>query len=188
MRAALPLLAALTPALALALAACGSGNGEAAGEAAPSAAGSDAAPSAPATPATTAERVPDVATVPALASRDCTEVVQFYLEAIGARRFGTAALAWQGGTVGAADLEQAFGTYQVPEFTWTEPVIEGAAGSLFCTVEGTLKDAGDARKLPVDGRLVLRRANDVPGATAEQLRWTIRSSTFVRHLEVPGGA
>ena len=44
-------------------------------------------------------------------------------------------------------------------------------------------DASDPAKPPRQGEIVLRRANDVPGATPDQLRWTLQSSTFVESLE-----
>ena len=68
-------------------------------------------------------------------------------------------------------------------FNWTEPLVEGAAGSLYCTIVGKLTDAADPAKPLLEGTLLLRRANEVPGATAEQLRWTLQSSTFVEKLE-----
>lgn len=126
---------------------------------------------------------------PQLASRNCVEVAQFMLEAIGAREFARATLAWNSSTrIDAAALDGAFGSYATPEFTWTEPVVEGGAGSLYCTVTATLEDAGDAKKLPVEGSFMLRRVNDVDGATPEQLRWTVRSSTFLEDPETrPAG-
>ncbi len=51
---------------------------------------------------------------------------------------------------------------------------EGAAGSSYYTAPVTITDG--ARRL--SGEVVLRRANDVPGATPEQLRWHIESSTL----------
>lgn len=56
---------------------------------------------------------------------------------------------------------------------------EGAAGSLYLTVPvtvtATLKDGGPQR---FRGRYVLRRVNDVDGATAAQLRWHLASATL----------
>ena len=131
-------------------------------------------PSAPAA-ATRAEDVPQ------LASRDCAQVAQFALEAIGAHDFDRAAWAWNSATrMDAATLKAAFGSYATPQFTWAEPAVEGAAGSLYCTVTATLEDAGNGNRPPVDGTFTLRRVNDVEGATPEQLRWTVRSTTFVQ--------
>ena len=55
-----------------------------------------------------------------------------------------------------------------------------AAGTLYCTIGGKLTDVAGSER---EGTLVLRRANDVPGATPDQLRWTLQSSTFVENLE-----
>jgi hypothetical protein len=126
---------------------------------------------------------PQVADFPALSSEDCAEVVEFYLEAIGGREYGQAALVWSDPVIDAARLEALFGGYREPQVTWTEPFVEGAAGSAFCTVSGTLTDAKNPAQPPHEGTLLLWRANDVPGATPDQLRWTLRSSTFVERLE-----
>ena len=125
---------------------------------------------------------PQVADFPALASKDCAEVVQFYLEAVGGREWDKAALVWDDPVVDAARLAAVYGGYKVPKVEWTEPFVEGAAGSLYCTVSGKLTDEGDAAKVLLEGTLLLRRANDVPGATPDQLRWTLQSSTFVENL------
>ena len=52
--------------------------------------------------------------------------------------------------------------------------MEGAAGSSYYTsdAEITATDA-DGRPVRLEGPIVLRRANDVPGSTAEQRRWHI---------------
>lgn len=52
--------------------------------------------------------------------------------------------------------------------------MEGAAGSLYYEVPTTI--TGSTGKT-LTGTTVLRRVNDVPGATAEQLRWHIESFT-----------
>ena len=126
---------------------------------------------------------PQVADFPALSSKDCVDVVQFYLEAIGGGEFAQAALVWDDPVIDAARLEAVFGAYKEPQIEWTEPFVEGAAGSSYCTVTGKLTDAQDPARPMREGTLLLRRVNDVPGATPEQLRWTLRSSTFVEKLE-----
>ena len=52
--------------------------------------------------------------------------------------------------------------------------MEGAAGSLYYMSQATIT-ASDANGRPVrlEGPVVLRRVNDVPGASEEQLRWNI---------------
>ena len=122
-----------------------------------------------------------------LGSRDCAEVVELYLEALGGRDYALAARVWDDPAVDAARLESVFGGYNELQVEWTDPFIEGAAGSLYCTVAGKLTDAQDRTTPPIEGTLLLRRVNDVPGATPEQLRWTLRSSTFVEHIERPDG-
>ena len=114
-------------------------------------------------------------------------IVQFYLEAIGGREWAQAARVWNDPAIDAARLERIYAAYGEPQVEWTEPFVEGAAGSLYCTVAGKLSDAQDPAKPPVEGTLLLRRVNDVPGATADQLRWTLRSSTFVERLERSDG-
>ena len=165
--------AALALAAALLLAGCG-GNAEPAPE------GSEA-------PTLGAGRVPlQAADFPALASADCADVVEFYLEAIGGREWAQAALAWDDPVIDGARLEALFGGYKELRLEWPEPFVEGAAGSSYCTVSGKLTDAQDAAKPLIEGTLLLRRVNDVPGATADQLRWTLQSSTFVEKLERSG--
>jgi hypothetical protein len=164
-------------ALALALVLAGCGGSE---EAAP-----DPAETSP--PALGAGKLPpQAADYPALASKDCAEVAEFYLEALSSREYPQAALVWADPVIDAARLEAVFGGYKEAQVEWTEPFVEGAAGSLFCTISGKLTDAGDSAKPLLEGTLLLRRANDVPGATADQLRWTLQSSTFVEKLERSG--
>ena len=129
---------------------------------------------------------PKVADFPALASKDCAEVVEFYLEALGGREWAQAALVWNDPAIDEARLEGVFGRYRELQLEWTDPFVEGAAGSLFCTVTGRLTDAQDPVKPPLEGTLLLRRVNDGPGATADQLRWTLQSSTFVEKLARSG--
>jgi hypothetical protein len=174
MKRALALLAVIG------LAACGD-NG------APPAPSDDAAVAPP--PAAPLEPRPlplQAADFPPLASRDCGEVARFYGEALSERAFDRAALVWDDPVIDGARLEALFGPYAQPRVSWDEPTVEGAAGSLYCTITGRLSDAADPAIPAIEGTLMLRRVNDVPGATPEQLRWTIRSSTFVEPLERSG--
>lgn len=58
-----------------------------------------------------------------------------------------------------------------------EGEIEGAAGSLYYTSQATITaEDADGRPVRIEGPVVLRRVNDVPGATAEQLRWHVESA------------
>ena len=101
---------------------------------------------------------------PALASKDCVAVVQFYLEAIGGGEWDKAALVWDDPVVDGARLEAVFGGYKVPQVEWAEPFVEGAAGSSFCTVGGKLTDAGDPARPMREGSLLLRRVNELVGS------------------------
>ena len=125
---------------------------------------------------------PQVADFPTLSSKDCAEVVEFYLEALSSHEYPQAALVWDDPVIDAARLEAVFGSYQEAQVEWTEPFVEGAAGTLYCTISGKLTDARDPAKPLQEGTLLLRRVNDVPGATPDQLRWTLQSSTFVENL------
>lgn len=60
-------------------------------------------------------------------------------------------------------------TVAIPDGT-----MEGAAGSSFYTVQTTITaTAANGRPVRMEGPVVLRRVNDVPGATPQQLRWHV---------------
>jgi hypothetical protein len=139
---------------------------------------------APADPlATPVPLPPQVADHPVLESRDCREVAQFYLAALEEGDFARAALVWNDPVIDGDRLEALFTQYQRLQIAIGELTEEGAAGSSYCTVKGTLTDAADPAKATQEGELVLRRVNDVPGATPDQLRWTIRQSTLIEAME-----
>ncbi|MEH6791707.1 hypothetical protein [Parasphingorhabdus sp.] len=57
--------------------------------------------------------------------------------------------------------------------------VEGAAGSLYYTAPVTITGTdGNGRPLRIEGKAVLRRVNDVEGATAAQLRWHFETLTL----------
>lgn len=59
--------------------------------------------------------------------------------------------------------------------------VEGAAGSLYYEVPATITArAEDGSTARWQGPVTLRRVNDVPGASAEQLRWHIESAELVK--------
>ena len=118
-----------------------------------------------------------------LRSRDCQAVAQAYANAIAHNDFTFAAQVWGEPAISPAQLSARFAGYAVPQIAISKVSEEGAAGSLYCTVAGQLTDVADPNKPPQPGEMVLRRVNDVPGATPEQLRWTIRSSTFIEKLQ-----
>ena len=57
--------------------------------------------------------------------------------------------------------------------------MEGAAGSSYYSSPATIT-ASDAagRPVAIEGPIVLKRVNDVPGATKEQLEWRVHSADF----------
>lgn len=118
-----------------------------------------------------------------LESRDCRTVAQAYIDAVARGDFAFAARVWNDPVIDDARLKALFAGYKQPTIAISGVGEEGAAGSLYCTISGTLTDTGEASKRPQKGEIVLKRVNDVPGATPEQLRWTIRSSTFVENTQ-----
>lgn len=55
--------------------------------------------------------------------------------------------------------------------------MEGAAGSSYYTSPASITATGKGgRPIRIEGPIVLRRVNDVDGATAEELRWHIESA------------
>jgi hypothetical protein len=147
---------------------------------APSASPAVPGPAAAPTPAPAPEPARDPAV---LDSRDCRTVAQAYLDALARGDFAFAARVWDDPVIDDARLRALFAGYEQPEIAVAGLTQEGAAGSLYCTVSGTLSDAAQPSKPAQKGEIVLRRVNDVPGATPAQLRWTIRSSTFVEKME-----
>ena len=61
-----------------------------------------------------------------------------------------------------------------PRVTFGKGESEGAAGSLYYTAPVTITDGARV----IRSEVVLRRTNDVDGATAEQLRWHVESTTL----------
>jgi hypothetical protein len=121
-----------------------------------------------------------------LDSRDCRTVAQAYLDALARGDFAFAAQVWDDPVIDEARLRALFTAYRQPTIAFAGVEQVGAAGSLYCTVSGTLTDAGQPAKAAQKGEIVFKRVNDVPGASARQLRWTIRSSTFVEKMERTG--
>jgi len=57
--------------------------------------------------------------------------------------------------------------------------VQGAAGSLYVDIPVTVSgELNDGRTFRLEGPVTLRRVNDVPGATPEQLQWRIMRSAL----------
>nr|WP_166178263.1 hypothetical protein [Altererythrobacter segetis] len=168
----------------LALAGCGSPEQPTAPQASETATPeASAAPIAPPTLTPIPQPTEDLSV---LESRDCRTVAQAYVDAVARADFAFAARVWSDPVIDDARLGALFAGYKQPAIAISGIGEEGAAGSLYCTVSGTLSDAGDKAKPATKGEMVLKRVNDVPGATPEQLRWTLRSSTFVENMQRTG--
>lgn len=135
----------------------------------------DAAPSE--TPSTSSTAVLPRA-VPPSTSRDPQEVLLSWAKAVSLKDWPTAYGYWgNSGATSGLTLDQfvsAWSKLQAPDLEIGQGKQEGAAGSSYYTVAVTIVDGG--RRIP--GEVVLRRVNDVDGATAEQLRWHIESTTL----------
>lgn len=163
---------AAAAALALLLAGCGDNAAEDSATPPPTAEPSATATPPPAPPAPVGPVAEDMAV---LESRDCTAVVQGFAGAVQRKATTFADLFWMPDAAGKPAFDEAVQSMASPVLTLGAMTQEGAAGSLFCTVEVSLADASVPASDPVAGMLTLRRVNDVDGASAQQLRWTIRS-------------
>ena len=139
------------------------------------AASAGASPSA-AAPASVTPPAKQVTAAPS-ESRDPAKVVIAWAKAMTVKDWSSAYLYW--GDHGArsgltpAQFAAKWGKLANPEFELHPGTTEGAAGSLYYTAPIVLIDG--QRHVP--GEIVLRRVNDVDGASAEQLRWHIESLT-----------
>lgn len=141
--------------------------------AAASAAGSDAPSSVPTSSTAVLPKA-----VPPSASRDPQEVLLSWAKSVSLKDWPTAYGYWgDKGARSGQTLDQftaAWSKLQQPDLEIGKGEQEGAAGSLYYTVPVIIVDGG--RRIP--GEVVLRRVNDVDGATPEQLRWHIESTTL----------
>lgn len=132
------------------------------------------APTASALPASAAPRV----VAKPSESRDPREVLIAWAKVVSLKDWDAAYLYWgDHGAQSGQSLDQfktRWGMLRAPDLEIREGRSEGAAGSLFYTAPVTIID-GQRR---IRGKVVLRRANDVPGATPEQLRWHIERDSF----------
>jgi hypothetical protein len=122
--------------------------------------------------------ISDPGFVQLLHSRDPMRVTDALVATIEAREWQRLRAFWGDRGERSGLTPQAFakrwGNLASPVVTTGEARMEGAAGSLFYTVPVTIVDG--TRTL--SGEIILRRANDVPGATREQLRWHVESTTL----------
>lgn len=112
--------------------------------------------------------------------RDPERLLRYYVSAIRVGDWASAAKAWSlDAQMTPEKLEAEFGGKAGPKLAVGKGDMEGAAGSLYYEAP-LVVDFGDGRPSK-RGTIVLRRVNDVPGASEEQLNWRIeRTSTLTQ--------
>lgn len=138
-----------------------------------------APPSATAMPELTpTEPLPMVTPGEPSRARDPAQAVQALADAIEARDWKAVRGFWGDNGQRSGMDDRAFAakwsTLLAPVVTMGKGEQEGAAGSLYYTAPITIVDGPRTLK----GEVVMRRVNDVPGATPEELRWHIESTTL----------
>lgn len=143
----------------------------------------EAAAPAP-TPAPPAENVVAVPVPDQRSPEAAVAVLRAYFAAIEERRYGDAYRLWSDGGRPSGMSEAAFAASFASYRDYRGRVgeagrMEGAAGSsyidLAANVTGTLRTG---ERFKQSGTVTLRRVNDVPGATSEQLQWRIYRSNL----------
>lgn len=109
-------------------------------------------------------------------AQGAVEVLSNYYDLLKAGKLDDASLLWSPPDANALRLsEQSLADYENREVDIGEPGhIEGAAGSLYISIPIQI-DAHNksGEDVHLSGEATLRRVNDVPGATPEQLSWHI---------------
>jgi hypothetical protein len=129
-----------------------------------------------------ASATPDAPPPPAPArppgSHDPDVVLRAWGDAIEARDWVVVRAFWgDHGTrsgLSETDFAARWAGLHYPKVTFGKGESEGAAGSIYYTAPVTITDGSRV----ITGEVVLRRVNDVDGATSEQLRWHIESTTL----------
>ncbi|WP_126173850.1 nuclear transport factor 2 family protein [Altericroceibacterium xinjiangense] len=110
--------------------------------------------------------------------------LQAYYRAIDAGDWDAAYQLWNRGGAASgqtlSEFREGFAATRSTTVAITGPVrTEGAAGSLYATVPVEVEAVqNDGTRQRFTGSYVLRRVNDVPGASVEQLRWHIYSAAL----------
>ena len=130
-------------------------------------------------PAEARSPAPSAAAAALTDSATALAALRRYYAAIEAHDYPTAYALWRDGGAASGQTADEFAhgfaetAHTAVEFTGP-PVIEGAAGSIYATIPVRVRattTAGVEQRFA--GTYELRRVNDVPGATPEQLRWHI---------------
>ena len=144
------------------------------------------APQAPTTAATAPSPTPTAAVLgplPSAAERDPLVVLTWWARAMVERDWTSARRVW--GDFGAMsgmsaqDFAMRWERYRTLDVEIGASQQEGAAGSSFFEAPVTITgETQDGASYALEGVVTMRRVNDVPGATPEQLRWHIERSTL----------
>ena len=138
--------------------------------------GTQAAGATDATPAP--QPAPAPAFAPPSTSGNPEQVVVAWAKAMSLKDWGSAYRYWgdQGARSGLTQGQfiAKWAKLTNPEFELHSGLTEGGAGSLYYTAPIVLIDG----QRQVHGEIVLRRVNNVDGASAEQLRWHIETLTI----------
>lgn len=146
---------------------------------------SPASKSLPISPASTAPIAPAEIPVEAAAkpglpptSRDPDTVLRAWADAVEARDWTTVRAFWGDHGARSGLSEAAFArqwsSLRQPRVILSKGDGEGGAGSLYYTAPVRIADGTRT----ISGEIVIRRVNDVDGASPEQLRWHIESTTL----------
>jgi hypothetical protein len=140
-----------------------------------------AEPPAPGRPGGLADDRKPIAEAPfaATGAQGAAAVVQAYYALVEAGRYAAARRLWgDGAASGLSEKAFAAGFARYRDYhaqIGAPGAVEGAAGSLYVEVPvvlyGRTPDGAFTRK----AKVTLRRVNDVPGSTAEDRRWHIRT-------------
>ncbi len=106
------------------------------------------------------------------------DVARQFADLVSARKFDQAyaLLGGRGGFASAAEFKRHFAPYSNLDLAVLDsppPEAEGAAGSIYLSVQAQLSGMVDGRRVNRPAKITLRRVNDVPGSTEAQRRWHI---------------
>jgi len=144
-----------------------------------------AAPVTPPAPATTAPNLP-APLVPEAekGEKGARNVLLGFARALENRQFDTAFALLGGSARGEqseADFTAQWSDLRNISVAIVDGQIEGGAGSLYYTTQTTITaEDQEGRPIRFEGPIVLRRVNDVDGASAAQLRWHLESFNVVQ--------
>lgn len=109
---------------------------------------------------------------------DPDRLLGFYSAALRAGNWTEAAKAWdEESGIDGKKLAQVYAGKSTPTLALGKGDLEGAAGTIYyiAPIVVTFADG----RATMRGTITLRRANDVPGATPQQLNWRIERSTLL---------